>query len=473
MKKLALNLSEFRQYKTLIIVLAVVILFLLIICLTLWLPHLIGGNGGGDSDTADSGDWQPSTCEELLGKAMDASYRGCQTIGSNQICYGNFDVNAQLAAESVARFASLGDTIPINQLVTLSTAPMDLSQNIWGIAVFKLQANLPGTIPGQNVTFLVFGDTGLYNFSGDMYSIYFSTGIGSVTCSQVPDGLMVDVPNGSGIVFNANGVELELAGDSVLAANPGENMRVTMLNGSGVVTADGKSQEISGGQFLTIPIGDDLEAGGPPSDPIELSSDMAMELCLLTGENCNPDEPFSWLLTQTADNGEIETITKTPAESGQATSTLLGSTPTFTPTTTPRTEVTKTPTPSDSPASTDTPIPATCGDIRLSNDSPAGDTISLEITNDNASPVVIDRIQLSWVEDVSGQLDEIRTTKILWGQGGTDASSPADITFLADRPHRTIDGNEARIISFIFMNDPAIPLESLTVHFDIGCSKSR
>ena len=76
-----------------------------------------------------------------------------------------------------ASLPALGIRSPLTAVLTLSTAPMDLNHDIWGIAVFKLQANLPGTVPGQNVSFLVFGDTGLYNYSGDMYSIYFSTGM--------------------------------------------------------------------------------------------------------------------------------------------------------------------------------------------------------------------------------------------------------------------------------------------------------
>jgi hypothetical protein len=474
---LNLNLKDLAKNKTLVIVLIVVALFLVIICLTLWLPYLGGLIAPGDGNTVMQNDgnteeadlWQPSTCEELLGKAMDASYDGCEMIGSNQICYGNFDVTAQLVAESVAQFVSLGDTIPINQLVTLNTAPMDVYHDIWGIAVFKLQANMPGTIPGQNVTFLVFGDTGLYNFSGDMYSIYFSTGIGSVTCSQVPDGLMIDVPDGSGVVFNANGVELALEGDSVLAADPGENMSVTMLNGTGTVTSEGQSQDISAGEMVTIPLGDDLQAEGAPSNPISLPPDVALELCLLTGGDCDEEDPLAWIPTNTPDPDSLLTDTPEPGETGTPTATIgNGASPTNT--TAPGAPTATSPPPD--PA-TDTPIPATCDNIFLGGYTLGGNTVSLNITNNNSSEVVISRIQLSWNEGTNGLLDEIDTTKTLWGQGGDSSSSPADISFLADRPHRTIDPAGLRTVSFIFENEGAVQPSSLIVHFDIGCSKSK
>jgi hypothetical protein len=462
-----LNLKDLAKNKTVVIVLIVAALFLIIICLTLWLPYLGELFAPGDGNTVMQNDddtveqiWEPSTCEELLGKAMNASYDGCEMIGSNQICYGNFDVTAQLVAESVAQFASLGDTIPINQLVTLNTAPMDVYHDIWGIAVFKLQANMPGTIPGQNVTFLVFGDTGLYNFSGDMYSIYFSTGIGSVTCSQVPDGLMIDVPDGGGVVFNANGVELALQGDSVLAANPGANMSVSMLNGTGTVTSEGQSQNLSAGEMVTIPLSDDLQAEGAPSNPVSLPPDVAFELCLLTGGDCDPEDPLAWIPTITPDPDSLLTDTPEPGENGTPTATIGGGTS--------PTDTSPPPT-----AATDTPIAATCSQISIGGYTQNGNTISVNITNNNASPVVINSINLSWNEGSNGQLDEIDTTKTLWGQGQENASSPANISFSADKPHRTIDPGGARSVAFVFLNDPASPLSSLTVNFDIGCSKSK
>jgi hypothetical protein len=472
---LNLNLKDLAKNKTLVIVLIVAALFLVIICLTLWLPYLGDLIAPGDGDTVVQNDddteepdlWEPSTCEELLGKAMNASYDGCEMIGSNQICYGNFDVSAQLVAESVAQFASLGDTIPINQLVTLNTAPMDVYRDIWGIAVFKIQANMPGTIPGQNVTFLVFGDTGLYNFSGDMYSIYFSTGIGSVTCSQVPDGLMIDVPDGGGVVFNANGVELALEGDSVLAANPGENMSVSMLNGTGTVTSEGQSQDVSAGEMVTIPLGDDLQADGAPSTPFGLPPDVALELCLLTGGDCDPNDPLAWIPTNTPDPESLLTDTPEPGETGTPTGTIgSGTSPT-------NTTAPGVPTNTSPPPATDTPPAASCNNISIGGYTQNGNTISVNITNNNTTEVVITRIQLSWDQGTNGLLDEIDTTKTLWGQGGATSSSPADVSFSADRPHRTIDPGGVRTVSFIFENEGAAPLSSLTVHFDIGCSRSK
>jgi hypothetical protein len=481
MKKSQTNPATIGDNKTLLIAFGVVLVFLLIVCLILWLPYLCGELGlcGGSGNSGI----QPSPCEDLLAQAMQTSDQDCQMIGSNEVCYGNFDVSAQLTGGDISQFSALGDTIPVNRLLTLNTAPMDLDQDIWGIAVFKLQANMPGTIPGQNVTFLVFGDTGLYNYSGDLYSIYFSTGIGSVTCSHVPDGLKVDIPEGSGVVFTANGAEIALKGDSVLSATPGENMKVTMLNGSGSVTSDGVTQEFNAGQYVDVPLSENLESQGPPSAPQNLPDDLAYELCLLTGEDCDQDDPLAWLTpspgqivlgevwTDTPISGDVVIDTPIPGVNtntpipGVPTASSGGSNPGAT---SPPTN----PPPSPEPP-TNTPIPATCNNISLGGYSTSGNTVSLTVSNNNQGEVVIDRVQLSWDQGTNGDLDTfLIKDRTLWGVGGATTSSPADLTLSANIPHRTINPGGSVTLHFEFENGSST-LNSLKVFFNIGCTKSK
>ncbi|MEN8240541.1 MAG: hypothetical protein ABFS17_01370 [Chloroflexota bacterium] len=483
MKKSPVNPSSFEQYKTIIIALGVFMGLLIVLCLVLYIPYLgemLNLGSGGGNPNADAA-WQPSSCEELLGKAMEASYSGCQMIGSNEICYGNNDVSAQLNEDAISQFTNLGDTIPVKDLLTLSTAPMDLNHDVWGIAVFKLQANLEGTVPGQNVSFLVFGDTGLYNYSGDMYSIYFSTGIGSVTCNQVPDGLKVEVPEGSGVVFNANGAEIALEGDSVLTANPGESMTVTLLNGTGTVTADGHSQSLKGGEYLSVPLDEQLESNGPPSAPLPLPADLAYELCLLTEDYCDPNDPLSWITTPTTDvlaAMNQPTNTSVPAAPGEPTNTSVPNQPVITtpvPVITTPVPVITTPVPvitTPAPVIT-TPAPSSCGNVVFGNYQTTGNIISVTVKNNNAGAVILTGVNLSWDQGTNGQLDEIFfETKRMWGQKD-NADSSASLSFSPAAPQRTLDSGATGTLKFYFINSPASALFSLTVHLDIGCGASK
>ena len=75
-------------------------------------------------------------------------------MAPNQVCYGNTTVSAQLAPGAPSRFEQRGDIVNVDRLLGISVSPLDPAKDEWGIAVFKLLANLPRTLPGQNVTFI-------------------------------------------------------------------------------------------------------------------------------------------------------------------------------------------------------------------------------------------------------------------------------------------------------------------------------
>lgn len=102
----------------------------------------------------------PAMVETILATAGDS----CAELGRNQACYGNQLVDAQgFDAEPVSAFVAAGDTVGIHTIASLSTADFDANNNTWGIALLSLQADLPDTLPGQNVTIVIFGDTQLSN----------------------------------------------------------------------------------------------------------------------------------------------------------------------------------------------------------------------------------------------------------------------------------------------------------------------
>ena len=102
------------------------------------------------------------TCSGLVEDALTRVGAACGGLGRNQACYG-FDRVAAVDFDnrSLSDFAAAGDIESITSIATLATAALNTAENIWGVAVLSLQADLPETLPGQNVTFVVFGDTKL------------------------------------------------------------------------------------------------------------------------------------------------------------------------------------------------------------------------------------------------------------------------------------------------------------------------
>ncbi len=254
-------------------------------------PESLADTGGADPTAlAQVIDLPATDCLALIESALALSDLSCRRLGANQVCYGNYTLSVDLGGAG-SQFQQVGDVIPVELLQGLKASPLDLEQRQWGIAVFALQAALPRTVPGQNVTMLVFGDTSLDNASGDMKAFYFSSGFGTITCDQVPfDGIVVRTPEGMDITFQVNGTELTLAGTGNLQAQPGSEMTVSILEGSAIVTSDGQQQEVQAGYAVTVPLGGEsgLEASGPPSSPTPLSETLAALGCALVGVGCPP-----------------------------------------------------------------------------------------------------------------------------------------------------------------------------------------
>lgn len=184
---------------------------------------------------------QSATCPDIVVQALEAVDRLCSPTATNQACYGNVQLQAELFPNSLSRFEQVGDISPIESLLRLDLSPLDETTGAWGVAVLQLQANVPNSLPGQNVTFVLFGDVSLENPEGDMQAFYLSTGIGDSACEEAPEsGLLVQTPEGvSEIAFNINGVDVLVGSTVFFQALPDAEMRVTTLEGAaGIKMAD-------------------------------------------------------------------------------------------------------------------------------------------------------------------------------------------------------------------------------------------
>ncbi len=103
-------------------------------------------------------------CPSIVKAALDTVDSACTQTSRNEVCYGNITLNATAqAGVSDLVFNKTGDRASVADIQTLKLSSMSLTDNSWGVALMKLQANLPDTLPGQNVTFLLFGDVQIEN----------------------------------------------------------------------------------------------------------------------------------------------------------------------------------------------------------------------------------------------------------------------------------------------------------------------
>jgi hypothetical protein len=255
--------------------------------LALYIAFMPGSNNEVASPQSDI------TCQELIDRAMEASGDYCDQIGSNQVCYGNNTLSAELNSGENTKFASEGDVVSVADLRRLAASPLNLASEEWGIAVFKVLANLPRSLPGETITMVVFGNTTLDNPSSNLQSFYFSSTLGQIQCDEVPfDGLMITMPDGAGVRFIINGADMTLMGNASISATQNGSMEVSLYSGSAIISANGGTQLVTAGENTSMELGgpNGNSAVSPPSPPQPLSPEELALACTLTGQFCSPEE---------------------------------------------------------------------------------------------------------------------------------------------------------------------------------------
>jgi Bacterial SH3 domain len=107
---------------------------------------------------------QDDACSAFLEQALHDLGQNCDALDRNSACYGYNKLGATFTeAEPDDYFSKVSDRTPLNIVDTLNSSPLDTTHNIWGVAVMKVQANVPNSLPGQAVTFVLLGDTQVRN----------------------------------------------------------------------------------------------------------------------------------------------------------------------------------------------------------------------------------------------------------------------------------------------------------------------
>jgi hypothetical protein len=210
------------------------------------------------------------TCDQLVMLAETSVGLICNGLERNKACYGNHLVSVEFQPNSSLTFQKSGDTVDLLQVRKLSTSPLNMQTRDWGIAVIKAQANLPDALPGQNVTFLLYGDTTVDNPSPEMHAVTVSTRIGNASCTQVPDSaLLIQSPTGSQVAMKINGADVALGSTAYVTAELNKVMEFAIVEGQGIISANGVTRVVQPGAQVSIPLGgpDGLQANGAPDEP--------------------------------------------------------------------------------------------------------------------------------------------------------------------------------------------------------------
>lgn len=208
-------------------------------------------------------------CDVLVSTALDRVGEICDGLGRNQACYGNnlVQVESQNDAQNV-QFSIPGDMTDLVSLRVINTAPLDEDAQIWGVAVLKAQANLPDNLPGQNVTFLLYGGARLEGVSPQMNAVILKTDFDGVTCADTPTAsVVIQSPEGQRVSMNINGTNVTMGSTLQLSLTDDGGLNIATIEGSAEVEAFGVTQIVNPGAKVRLPVGEDGGVTGPPSAP--------------------------------------------------------------------------------------------------------------------------------------------------------------------------------------------------------------
>lgn len=101
-------------------------------------------------------------CGVVVMDALATIDQLCTGIGRNELCYGHRLIETEFReeAERVA-FELPGDIVGVAAVRGFALSALDTVGAVWGVALMRIQANLPDTLPGQNVTMLLMGDVSI------------------------------------------------------------------------------------------------------------------------------------------------------------------------------------------------------------------------------------------------------------------------------------------------------------------------
>ena len=166
-----------------------------------------------------------TTCPAVVEDALTSVDTICNVLTRNSACYGasNVDSTTVVQPRPANFFIAPGDVAGLAQLTEIYPQPFDPATNSFGVGLLNVQANLPNTLPGQGVLFMLLGGAKLTNEVAPdnsqlspFQSFYFFPGVGGVNCYEAEPMLAIQTPGNISVNLTFNGVDTEMSPGTLL-----------------------------------------------------------------------------------------------------------------------------------------------------------------------------------------------------------------------------------------------------------------
>lgn len=172
---------------------------------------------------------QTDDCPQIVEQALDAVGTLCNPLDRNSVCYGSSIVESTTVLQPAPQnfFAAPGDRAELVAFREIHPQPLDPIDQTFGVAVMNVQADVPNTLPGQAVIFLLMGDARLTNEvpqnasqQSAFQSFYFLPGANRLNCYEADPVLTIQTPGNIAVTIALNGVDTEMSPGTLLTITP-------------------------------------------------------------------------------------------------------------------------------------------------------------------------------------------------------------------------------------------------------------
>ncbi len=171
---------------------------------------------------------QTDDCPEVVETALKSAADICNPLSRNAACYASKTVDSVTFdnPRPADFFTAPGDRTELLKLREIHPQPLNPADNSFGVALLNIQANVPNTLPGQGVIFMLTGDAKLTNEvpegSGQnaFQSFYFLPGLGKRGCYEAEPTLTIQTPGNITVNMLFNGVDTDFSPGTLLTITP-------------------------------------------------------------------------------------------------------------------------------------------------------------------------------------------------------------------------------------------------------------
>lgn len=195
-------------------------------------------------------------CPTIVHQALETTSQVCEATGRNQACYGYNEVEVTPhPGINDFHFQQPGDTAAVDKIRSLELSSLETDKDLWGIALMRLQADLPQSNPG-NITLLVFGNVQLEN--------------------AVPQHTLLDAT----VTTTANMRALPNTGSEVMATLPANTVVAAL-------------ERLTGNNWYRVQLPDSEQVGWVTAEALSIQGDVAtLDVATPSQPNFQPMQAF-------------------------------------------------------------------------------------------------------------------------------------------------------------------------------------